>query len=587
MLAAYDSERGDDTGPRTGRMARVLGRLSAPRSRFTLVVIVGLSMAATIGAMRHTSTTFDEIVMVAGGARGYHTGRFDLVPEHPPLMQYVYGLPVFLLSPHYPSEDARQWGPRYSYDYARQFFFGGGNDPQRVAFVARLMAAALAVCLVLAVFSFARKHFDDRVALLAAAVTAFMPDVLAHGGVAWNDLPTALGCFCAVWAVDAVVRRPGAWRGALAGGAMALAIATKFSAIVLLPIAACLLVAELIAGGVDRVRLRRLLVAADVALLVGYLTLVLVYRGDASLTQLRAGLFFQIVHASRNSHDPVAFLGHRHLGGSWYFFPLAFFLKTPVAFHAMLAVSAIALLRGAKPGRSTFASPLRAPVLAAGVLLLFLLRARLDIGFRYALPLLPFLAVIAAVGVMRAWDRAAASSRPRLARALLAFLPLAFVATSLSFYPEFLAFTSAYIPRSAASRVLVDSNLDWGQGLLALRDFMKREGVQRIYLSYFGSAPPEGYGIHYLPLGRLLRQPSDNDLPKPRLSVVSATYLAGAYLPADPFAPLRALRPYRIIGGSLYVYRTADVLRALRATSLKPERPMQAASASSAPRPRR
>ena len=30
---------------------------------------------------------------MAGGARGYHAGSFDLMSDFPPLMQFLYGLP--------------------------------------------------------------------------------------------------------------------------------------------------------------------------------------------------------------------------------------------------------------------------------------------------------------------------------------------------------------------------------------------------------------------------------------------------------------------------------------------------------------
>ena len=40
-----------------------------------LLVIAVLSVGATVLATRRTSTTFDEIVLIAGGARGYEIGK--------------------------------------------------------------------------------------------------------------------------------------------------------------------------------------------------------------------------------------------------------------------------------------------------------------------------------------------------------------------------------------------------------------------------------------------------------------------------------------------------------------------------------
>jgi hypothetical protein len=44
-----------------------------------------------------------------------------------------------------------------------------------------------------------------------------------------------------------------------------------------------------------------------------------------------------------------------------------------------------------------------------------------------------------------------------------------------------------------------DSAVDWGQGLVALRDELKRRGIGRIYMTYHGTTDPALYGIDYVP----------------------------------------------------------------------------------------
>jgi hypothetical protein len=118
---------------------------------------------------RRTSTTWDEIVLIAGGARGWETGRWDIATDHPPLMQYLYGIPVYLLrpnvapfdapdiwrEPHVQAGDPELFGPRY--EYARSFLWRSGNDPLRLTAAARSVALASFVVLVLIVF--AAVHF--------------------------------------------------------------------------------------------------------------------------------------------------------------------------------------------------------------------------------------------------------------------------------------------------------------------------------------------------------------------------------------------------------------------------------------------
>ena len=111
--------------------------------------------------------------------------------------------------------------------------------------------------------------------------------------------------------------------------------------------------------------------------------------------------------------------------------------------------------------------------------------------------------------------------------------------------------------RDRNHEVLIDSSLDWGQGLLELREFMRERDIPRIYLSYFGSALPAGYGIDYVPLASFFRlAPTRGPAqPEPEYIVISATNLAGAYLAGDPFAKFREIRPDHVVANTMLVYR--------------------------------
>ncbi len=57
------------------------------RWSWLLLPILLVAGGATFAAAHHTSTTFDETLLPASGARGYATGKFDLILDHPPLFQ--------------------------------------------------------------------------------------------------------------------------------------------------------------------------------------------------------------------------------------------------------------------------------------------------------------------------------------------------------------------------------------------------------------------------------------------------------------------------------------------------------------------
>jgi hypothetical protein len=133
--------------------------------------------------------------------------------------------------------------------------------------------------------------------------------------------------------------------------------------------------------------------------------------------------------------------------------------------------------------------------------------------------------------------------------------------SALSFYPWFIAYSSEWPPdRDHAYEQLFDSSLDWGQGLIELREFMKEENIDLVYLAYFGSALPEGYGINYVRLPSfypLPPQPEPAHVPK--FAVVSATLLGGKYLRLDTYKDARENQtPYRVLGHTMFVYRADE-----------------------------
>ena len=526
-------------------------------TRVLLLLILLVSGSATVLAARRNSTTFDEIVMIAGGARGYQTGNWRIAPEHPPFTQYMYGLLPYLAGMRYPVEKGLTPETRvvmgYRYGYAQLFFWGSGNDPERVAFLGRLPATLCALLLTLLAFLFVKKAYGERAGLFAAALVAFLPDLLAHGGVAYNDVPITLAYFLALWRIDAAVRSPTVGRALGAGAAIGLALGIKNSAVALAPAAILLLLAEAVTRRADKEWWKRMLPATAATAAAVYLTLVVIYRGDFALAEYRYALSFVFKQVTE-TRAPSFLLGKVTTTGFWYYFPVAFLYKTSAGFHILLALALLYFGSHLKSAQQLLRSPLRVPAIGALVFGALLLRSQLNIGFRYALPLLPLLAVIVAVGAAQVWE----SDWKRM-RVAVSIATAWLIIHPLTYYPNFLTYVSEYGPgRDRNYEVFADSSLDWGQGLLLLRDFMRANNIDRVYLSYFGSAWPAGYGIDYVPLYSFFPlpnlQPKPNQAP-PRYAVISATHLTGTYfVGGDPFAKFREQQPAYVLGHSLYVY---------------------------------
>jgi hypothetical protein len=242
------------------------------------------------------------------------------------------------------------------------------------------------------------------------------------------------------------------------------------------------------------------------------------------------------------------------------YFVAAYLLKTPIA--ALLATGAgIVLL-----WRRTAASILRRAFLAVPPAA-FVLAATVgadDIGVRYILPALPFAWVAGGV----AFDALVAGSRPwgrPVAAGLAAWLAIAawgIFPDHLSYFNEAacLAVDPSRIGLDGGSRCgpqwLDDSNVDWGQGVKQLVDWQRAHAPDRtLKLAYFGTFPPEQYGLRYEKLdpATLLARPA------PGLYAISAFWVGRVPVTVTSVAAgatswLRDTAPDAVVGHAYYIY---------------------------------
>ena len=187
------------------------------------------------------------------------------------------------------------------------------------------------------------------------------------------------------------------------------------------------------------------------------------------------------------------------------------------------------------------------------VFFVFALNAKYNIGERHILPLYPF-ALLVAGGIWRSHpsqhkgrmaDPSAHGSN--LAKALIIFALCLNAADALRYAPDYLSYFNVFVRPQNSWRLLTDSNLDWGQGLIALRHYQQQHPNEPQQLAYFGSVDPALYGIHAMPLA-----------PHKEVKgtvVISPTLLSGQNLPdTDAFHWLWQYKPEQLIDHCLWLY---------------------------------
>ncbi|HQY87358.1 MAG TPA: hypothetical protein PK402_01785 [Tepidisphaeraceae bacterium] len=457
--------------------------------------------------------------------------------------------------------------------------------------------------------------------LFTSALLAFDPTLLAHSSIIKNDVMMAvlaLGMCASLWSIG---RRVTILNCLGLISCIALAPLIKFSGVLFAPIAALVLIVRSLLPhslplGKRNLSTRFARLGASVGLMlvagvVGYLALWASYGFQFAVTNdgspfnfenlfnfARAKLFremsgtmppgndvtgwpvdagtqlvmwarehrlapegwlFGLLHVHVLAGNRSAYLfGQSQDGGFWYYFPVAFLLKTPAASVALFLGMLGLLLSRFRNLRRRFDTfwiliSIGLPTL---LLLIVSMSSGLNIGIRHILPLWP--ATFIAIGLFTAW---------LWTRRHVAFRITAIGVTSLAAIescmaaPNFIPFFNLFCGDSVNRlKLLADSNLDWGQDLPGLKKWQKEHLDVSLYLSYFGTADPADYGINYVniePGYVFIQKTNEPDPNRPGVIAYSANDLTAVYAHemSGYFQSLRKRKPIEIIGGSIFLYK--------------------------------
>ena len=556
---------------------RFLPHWLAPRRAAGALLFLYIAAGAWSASLE--SATFDETAHLPAGLSYWHRGDFRMNPEHPPIAKQWAALPGWILGLGEPNYESTAWvGARPLEDGSRtdanEWIFGfetlngrvrseARRDPRPLLLSGRLAMLTVGLLLGWSVFRWSSQIWGPEGGLISLSLFALSPTMLAHGRLVTTDLPTALGFTATIWAWTCWARQPSRGRLILAALALGGALSIKFSAVLLLPVAAAagvLAIAWASPGAARRRRFRQVAWSAPAAIAIVWFVIWAVYRfrfdaapgyrldwsiigtgsdsvraadADApgwllralSLRLLPEAYLYGLAYVLGGAARRLAYLnGEQSVVGWWFYFPEAFLLKTPLPTLALTAWAAVeAIARRAWRRRALWLA-----AGAAGLYALVSIGSSLNIGHRHLAPLYPLL-FVALGGLVRL----AVGWRKRLLVGLMASATVAFAIATPAYLSYFNLLSGG--PRGG-SRYLLDSNLDWGQDLPRLGRWMQREGVDEVWLAYFGTADPRVHGVRF----RKLRMAHDfyPDVPGGRpvsgdLVAVSLNMLHGLYVDTD------------------------------------------------------
>jgi hypothetical protein len=577
------------------------------------VSVVGLLLVhaglLAYGAAVH-SPCIDEVGHMAAGLSHWKLGRFDLYHVNPPLVRMVAVVPVLFAEPKYDwSEYSDRLESRSEFDIGRQFISDNGERSFWFFTWARWACIPFSLLGGYVCYRWARELYGEWSGLLALTLWCFGPNILANGQMITPDMgATALGV-TAAYVFWKWLRAPG-WPLALAAGfALGLTLLTKTTWILLFALWPALWLVWRLPDWrrtPERSWLAQCSQLATIFVLGLYL-LNLGYGFEGSFTRLGDCRFIsQSLGGSSDersmpwgnrfatswlgelpvplpqdyllgidvqkhdfeSHFNSYLRGEWRKEGWWYYYLYALAIKVPLGVWLLALLAVVLGLT-----RCGYAVSWRdeLTVLAPAVIVLTFVSAQTGFNhhFRYILPIFPFFFI---------WMSKAARAFARKGRvaALLTGTAAAWaVASSLWVYPHSLSYFSELVGGPAnGSAHLVDSNIDWGQDLFFLRDWLKEHPDTRpLKLAYFGDFDPRVAGIEFTLPPRGPTSPDELDGPytdelgpQPGWYAVSAMMLrGGSYpipdgrgnaqeFPLGSFSYFQRFRPIAHAGWSIYIY---------------------------------
>jgi hypothetical protein len=535
----------------------------------------GLLLAATAAARK--SVTVDEFAILPHGLAIVRTGDFHLDPGIPPLASILPGLALAATSAQLDTSQFAEW--KSTWECGGHFMEANRAHYHQDFLYGRAVSLAVLLLTGLLAFGFARSLYGATGGLVTAIFVSFCPNLLAHGPLITPDIYLTAAMIGALWAFDGLLRRPGWMTGLALGVAFGAASLAKFTGLFLFVIFPLLLLVFQLADRRRRpprapaVSWGCIWLAAGGAAFMGLLVINLGYLFSGSFARLDRFPFttrpFQLVQQALPGFLPMPLpypfvkamdtqlaeagysaylLGEFNATGFRHYYLVGLLVKTPIP---VLLLWVLAFLLGRRIQRREI------PLLVTAWLLVvfFSLSRHKNIGIRYILFLEPIMAIwLGRLTTLPAWS--APWHRSRLAWGTL--LSAAFVmATALVMWPDYLAYFNWISGGpSEGHKILLDSNLDWGQDLTTLREYLAQEGIESVDLAYFGRVDPKVYGVSFHHLGM--------DDPPGRYVAISANLLWGrmyfingtGYWPPDQdtYAGFRRLKPKAVLGHTIYIY---------------------------------
>jgi len=599
----------NSTSPQKSRLNTFLKKYE----KLLVILFLSIFLILNLYLAAEDSQTIDEGPHISGGLSYLKTGDFRINPEHPPLVKELSALPLLFLDIPIPTNH-ESWHNYNQWDFGRQLIYHSPVSPETIIFLSRLFPIILALILGIYIYKWAKEIFGFKSGLLALFLYCLSPNFIAHTHLVTTDTALALFFVLIIYYFGKYLKNPKTKNLILAALVFALGFNAKYSAVLFIPILIFIYFWHwLIKKEKIKLGLKKFLVVFLVFFgLTAVVTFSLygfemkkpledprvqrLYQEreeliDRNLTKTQP-LFIQaliplsspgtkigsfLYNFAKKIPIPAytywrglfSVLSHNYWGhgaflmgmtgtkGWCYYFIIAYLIKTPITTVLLsLFVFGFFVWKKIIKGReNSFWQKIKdidfkywLIIWPPLIYFLWSLTSHINLGVRHILPIYPFIFIgISSLATIKIKKR----KRKIIFNTGLTLMIIYYLATNIMIFPFYLSYFNEVIggPENG-HKYLLDSNIDWGQDIKRLENWLNKNNIKTYHTLLFGSLDSN----HYL----------DNQLNFPKNEEVKQNGINPGYyiISAGPlFDPNgkwhwpHKYEPIKRIGYSIYIYK--------------------------------
>lgn len=505
-------------------------------------------------SINRESRVYDEITYVRAGYGSLTQRDFRLEPLNPPLAREIVALPVL---------------------FNKSIL----DDP--ILFWPRIIVVFFSLSLALLVYVFARNLFGKYPAILALILFAFEPTLLANGHYATMDLIFTFFYILSIYLYWIWRKKISYGKLLLFSATIGLTLSTKISALTfLLPIFPILFILEKKNKSVFldinywKKRAAYIILFIAISLTTLWSTYfftfepALGYRFDPNRPAIALSKNNYLIHLGLTVPIPLGsyissikqvilfnysdlysknsmFFGTVSRDGfPGYYFPILLSIKLPPALILLFFFSLFFTIKSDKKSLIILT-----PIV---VILISILITKVMLVTRYILPIFPLIIIYASQSInLKVKNKF-------LLLGSLSLLLVWYISGIIKVFPHYISYVNEFVGgHKNGYKYVFDANYDWGQGLIDLRDYQKKNNISNMQLAYFGDIDPAIIGIKYERIynAKLYDNVKKTAIryDKDHVVAISATcwYLCEYYKNDS----IKNSQPSDIVGGSILIFK--------------------------------